>query len=374
MCGLRISFGSEDRRYGGAWVVIQHAVALIAVFGVGVAVMRAQTGAQASSKTDVMQQEPGTAMRAPLNLQTFAESAQFSSSADENTDATFNEAKVTPAVPNFAAMTQYGGGMGRSNRPRYGSAHTNADGSDKWMGYGGGGFGLPVGNTNNYLTLGYGFQAGGGRQFSKRFALPVEFDWNHFGFTQQNLNNQTTIYNAYIYDLDPSAGTNALSGLVGGGSHVWSFSIEPTYTFYAGHAFGAYVVGGVGFYHKTAAFTVPALAYCGGGYGGGYGYGYGGGYGYGYGGYGGVCEANATFDKYTSNAPGFDGGAGITYKFSDTSRFELYGELRYVFVDNSSKPGITLGNLNAITATTTNFYPANSMHTEYIPFNFGIRF
>jgi hypothetical protein len=372
MCGLRISFGCERQRFIGARVVMQHAVALITILGVGVAAMGAQTSAQASSRT-AMQQEPGTAMRAPLNLQISAKAAQASSSADENTDATFNEAKVTPAVPNFAAMMQYDGRSGRSNRPSYGSTYTNADGSDKWMGYGGAGFGVPVGNSRNYLTLGYGFQAGGGRQFSKHFALPVEFDFDHFGFTQQNVNNQTTIYNAYIYDLDPSAGTNALSGLVGGGSHLWSFSIEPTYTFYTGHSFGAYVVGGVGFYHKTAAFTLPVLAFCGGyGYGG-YGYGYGG-YGYGYGGYGGVCEANATFDKYTSNAPGFDGGAGITYKFSNTSKLELYGEVRYVFVDNSSKPGITVGNLNSIAADTTNFYPANSMHTEYMPIKFGIRF
>jgi hypothetical protein len=84
--------------------------------------------------------------------------------------------------------------------------------------------------------------------------------------------------------------------------------------------------------------------------------------------------ASATFDKYTSNAPGFNGGTGITYKFSDYSRIQLYGEIRYVFVANSSKPGITVNNLSAITATTTNFYPADSMHTEYMPIKFGIRF
>ncbi len=355
----------------------RHAVVLMSLMGAGVAVMGAQTSASTSGNAGVAL--AGSTVTAPktLDLHTTASEPRYSSSADEGAAGTFSEAKMTPAVPDFAAAMNAGGGQS-GRRPRYGSSGwTNADGSDKWMGYGGAGFGVPVGNTRNYLTLGYGFQVGAGRQFNKHFALPIEFDWDHFGFTQQNLNDQTKVYNTFIYDTDPTAGTSALSGLVGGGSHVWSFSLQPTYTFYTSHHLGAYVEGGVGFYHKTAAFTVPALAFCGGygGYGGyGYGgYGYGGGIGYGYG-YGGVCAASATFDKYTSNAPGFDGGAGITYKFSDDSKIELYGDIRYVYVMNSNKPGITVNNLNAITATTTNFYPANSMHTEYIPIKFGIRF
>lgn len=366
----------ERRWTGGASVVVRRAVALMTILGAGVAVMGAQTSSPATGQAGTTAQQPGTAVQTPLNLQLPASEAMVSSSADAGNDALVNEAKAEPGAPNFAGM-MHDGGRQNGRRPRYGSTFRNADGSDKWMAYGGGGFGLPVGNTNNYLSIGYGFQAGGGRQFSKHFALPVEFDWDHFGFTQQNLNNQTTIYDTYLTDFDPSAGTNALNGVLGGGSHVWSFTIDPTYTFYAGHSWGAYAVGGVGFYHKTAAFTVPAPAVCGGGYGyGGYGgYGYGGGIGIGVG-YGGFfpCIASATFDKYTSNAPGFNGGAGITYKFSDYSRIQLYGEIRYVFVANSAKPGITVDNLGAITKTTTNFYPANSMHTLYVPFKFGIRF
>lgn len=360
----------------GTQVGMQPAVALVIFLGVGVVMMGSQAIAQGLGKTDGLHQEPTAPIRTSLDPQAAVKAAQISSSAGETADNTFNDAKVTPTAPDFAAIRQQGSSTRRDMRSRYGGASSNADGSDKWMGYGGAGFGVPVGNTRNYLTMGYGFQAGGGRQFSRHFALPVEFDFDHFGFTQQNLNNQTTVYNTYLYDLDPSVGPDALSGLVGGGSHVWSFSIEPTYTFYTGHALGAYVVGGVGFYHKAAAFTVPTLALCGGyGYGyGGYGYGGYGGYGYGYGGSGGVCGASATFDKYTSNAPGFDGGAGITYKLSRTSRLELYGEVRYVFVDNSSKPGITVNNLNSISPSSTNLYPANSMHTEYMPIKFGVRF
>ena len=363
----------ERRWIGGASVVVRHAVAVMTILGAGVAVMGAQTSSPAAGQVGAGAQQSGAAAQTPLNLQLPVSESMVSSSASEGSDALVNEAKAEPGAPNFAAM-MHEGGRQNSRRPRYGSSYTNADGSDKWMGYGGGGFGLPVGNTNNYLSIGYGFQVGGGRQFSKHFALPVEFDWDHFGFTQQNLDNQTTIYNTFLADFAPSLGSNAVTGILGGGSHVWSFTIDPTYTFYTNHSWGAYVVGGVGFYHKTAAFTVPAPAICGGGYGyGGYGYG---GIGYGGIGYGGFfpCIASATFDKYTSNAPGFNGGAGITYKFSDYSSIQLYGELRYVFVANSAKPGITVNNLNAITATTTNFYPANSMHTEYIPFKFGIRF
>jgi hypothetical protein len=106
--------------------------------------------------------------------------------------------------------------------------------------------------------------------------------------------------------------------------------VQPIFNIKTGEGIGAYITGGVGFYHKVTNFTVPqeeeefdpffGLE---------------------------DFEVNATFDHYTSNAPGFDGGFGLTYKFSRFANERLYGEVRYVYVNN---------------------------HTSYIPVKFGIRF
>ena len=251
---------------------------------------------------------------------------------------------------NFVNAMQYGGRQSYG-RPRYRGGNTNSDGSAKWVFFGGGGVGVPTQDTSNYLTTGWGLQVGGGRQFNAHFSVPIQFDYDHFGFTQNTLNNQVTIYNSpYVF------GAGAISTL-GGSSHVWSFSLDPTYNFYSGEGMGAYVVGGVGFYHKTANFTIPATGtYCD----------------YYYGCY--QYQANETIDKYTSNAPGFSGGFGVTYKFSKFSNERLYAEARYVYVLNEAKAGFTVANLSSITATSTNLYPANSNRTSYFPIKVGIRF
>ncbi len=338
------TYDLERRRSGGISGIARRTVALMAVFGAGVAVMGAQTSSQQPSS---------------LNFQVSAMNASsaglFSSSATEDVGTPATEASVVPTTPNFAEMMQYGGGQRkRYGKPRYRGNNTNADGSSKWIFYGGAGLSQPLGNTWHYLTPSYAFQVGGGRQFSKKFAVPIQFDYNHFGMTAQTLNNQTTV-------LDAIFGAGAVDGLLYGNSHVWSFTVDPTYTFYTGDAWGAYAVAGVGFYHKTAQFTVPVTQQ-----GGGYGYGYG----YGY-------QSSQPIDKYTSNAPGFDAGFGLTYKFSRFANERFYVEARYVFVDNSYRPGVTVSSLKpgvTIPPTENNFFPANSNRTTYIPVTVGIRF
>jgi hypothetical protein len=276
--------------------------------------------------------------------------ALFSSSVAENAPSPTLDASLVQPL-NFANYMQYGGGQrARYGRPRYRGANTNADGSSKYTFFAGVGLSQPVGNTWHYLTPSYAFQAGFGRQFNKNFALPIEFDYDHFGFTGSTLANQTYIYN---YGVPTS---EQLSGL-DGTSHVWSFSIDPTYTFLQGEKWGAYGVAGVGFFHKTANFTIPATGeYCDLYYG---------------------CyayTANETIDKYTSNAPGVDGGLGLTYKFSRFSNERFYAEVRYVVVLDSQRKGITVATAASATAATTDYYPANSNRTTYFPIKFGVRF
>jgi len=245
-------------------------------------------------------------------------------------------------------------------RPVYADSSHNADGSSKYTFMAGVGLTVPVGGTHAYLTPSYAFQFGGGRNFNKKFALLAQFDWHNFGFQNSTLNDQEALYNLEIDAYNLANPSNPVSPLtqVGGTSHVWSFTLDPMYTYMDRDRFGGYVVGGVGFYHKTANFTTPGVGtYCDPYYG--------------------VCyeyQANQTIDKYTSNAAGFNGGFGFTYKASRFSDLKLYAEARYVYIDNSPRQGYTLTNQATTTYSGNNAFPLNSAKTSYIPITLGIRF
>jgi hypothetical protein len=49
-------------------------------------------------------------------------------------------------------------------------------------------------------------------------------------------------------------------------------------------------------------------------------------------------------------------------------------EARYVFMPNSQRTGVTSANVATSPLSATNFYPANSNRTTYIPVKFGLRF
>jgi hypothetical protein len=234
------------------------------------------------------------------------------------------------------------------SRPNYSDSRTNADGSEKYTIFVGGGFTLPVGGSHNYLSTSWDLQAGAGRNFNKTFGVNVQFDWANFGFQTATLNKQLAIYNA----LNAQAGFPLLTQL-GGTSHIWSFTIGPIANFYSSDTFGAYAVGGVGFYHKTANFTVPTIGvYCD---------------------FFGFCyqfQANQTIDKYTSNAFGVNAGFGLTYKFSRFAGERFYVEGRYVYTFNSARQ-FSLGDANG---NGFNVFPQNSAKTGFIPVTFGIRF
>jgi hypothetical protein len=302
-------------------------IALAVVALVGAGVMNAQNNLVATDAT--------------------ASSPAYSSSASEGT-----EALVVAPLPDFRKMmVGAGGGHAQNNgRPRYRADYTNSDDSFKFAVYGGAGATVPLGNTSKYLTPNFDVQAGVGYRFNRHFELPVEFDWDQFGFTQSALDNQIGIYDSLF-------GNHSVRYLLDGNSHIWSFSLQPTYTFYSRGTWGAYVKGGVGFYHKVANFTLPSARFecyyfCG------------------------IYEANYNLDHYTSNAPGYDGGIGITTRISPESHARFYAEARYVFIDNQQRFGVTNTptSLATVTDSTTNFYPANSNRTTYIPITVGVRF
>lgn len=276
---------------------------------------------------------------AQLDLPAFSSSSSSAPSADQTLVASVTDHLNLPNA-------QYG--RRRYGSPRYRGSNTNEDGSEKYVFFAGAGFGQPLGNTYHYLNPNYGFQVGVGRNFNKSFGTMLQFDYDKFGFNKRTISNQ-----AYIYSGDANAADNAIDG----STHVWSFTIDPTYTFKSSEGLGGYLVVGAGFYHKVADFTAPQEEEYFDPY-------------YGYV----AVDVQSNIDHYTSNSFGANGGFGLTYKFSRFSNERLYGEVRYVFVDNQQRRGFTVANLNQATVTSTNFYPANSNRTTYIPVKFGIRF
>jgi hypothetical protein len=233
----------------------------------------------------------------------------------------------------------------RYGRPNYSDSHTNPDGSAKYNFIVGGGFTLPAGGSHNYLAPSYNIQAAVARNFSKTFGVQAEFDWANFGFQTSTLNNQLGIYNGPFFEY----------GLpqIGGTTHIWSFTLNPIMNFYTSDTWGAYVIGGGGFYHKVATFTTPViLQECDFYYG---------------------CfnyQANQPIDSYVSNAFGVNGGVGLTYKASRFSSIRFYAEGRYVYTFNSPR-AFDYGDANF---NNVNVFPQNSAKTGYIPITFGVRF
>ncbi len=242
----------------------------------------------------------------------------------------------------------------RYGRPRYNDSSHNPDGSNKYTFVIGAGMTGPIGNTYRYLNTSYGIQVGGGRNFNKNFGVLLQFDYDRFGFNGRTLNNQQSLYNYGI-----NSGSQYYIPSLDGNTHDWSFTLNPIYTLNLQSAVGAYVVGGIGFFHKVANFTTPVNTYaC-----------------YYYGCY--PYTANEVIDHYSSNAPGFNGGVGLTFKPSRFAGERLFVEGRYNLTLNSQRDGITVSNINSTYASTytgSDYYPANSNRTTWLAFKAGIRF
>jgi len=230
----------------------------------------------------------------------------------------------------------------------------NADGSNKYAFQVGGGFTLPTGGTHNYLSTGYDIQAGFGRNFNKKFGVMIDFNWANFGMQTRTLDNLLAVYQDL--GVPDQTGNGSLISQVGGSTHVWSFALDPIYNIVQGDKSGAYVTGGVGFYHKAANIYTPGIGdYC-----------------TFYGCF--EVQANQTIDAYTSNSFGVNGGVGYTYKPSRFGNAKLYAEARYVYTGNSRRPYFDGTTGTQLTPTYFNVLPQNSAPTTFIPITFGIRF
>jgi hypothetical protein len=244
----------------------------------------------------------------------------------------------------------------RYGRPNFSDKTSNSDGSAKYEFLGGGGVSLPLGDTHVYQTPSWGLQAGGGRNFNRNFGVILQFDYDHFGLQAATLNNQTYIYNTLLGCTPTQVAAGICVTFLDGNNHVWSFTLNPTFTLAAPGRWNAYAVVGGGFYHKVTNFTQPTAEEQCSIYGCGY------------------FSVNANIYHYISNAAGVNGGFGLTCKLSNFSNLRFYVEARYVLVLNQQRNGVTTANVSTAPANATNTYPANSHRTTYIPLKLGIRF
>jgi hypothetical protein len=341
-------------------------LAVVALMTTGGFFLHAQTAETSSGSAvqSVSAQEPifhlqPIAMDGQTNPSDEAYSSSLSSSGLSEPDVPSTQVASNTENPfNFFNAMQYGGGRQRYGRPKYRGGNTNADGSPKYDFYVGGGFGTPLGQFD-YATTSWGFGGGGGRMFNAHFGVNAEFNYDYFGMTGSTLQNQQALYNYSItlYNLQNPGNPAPLIAGLDGNNHIWSLTLQPIYNIKSGEGIGAYVTGGGGYYHKVANFEVPAIGtYCDPFYG---------------------CysyTANQVIDHYTSNAFGINGGLGITYKFSRFSGQRLFAEVRYVYLFNSYRPGVTIDNVTPQNAGDPNFFPQNSQRTSYLPVKFGLRF
>jgi hypothetical protein len=340
-------------------------LAAVALMTTGGFLLHAQTtGTSTSSSVQaVVAEEPifhlQTATDAKTDDSGEAYSSSSSSSGLSDSDVPSTQVALNTASPFHFFNAQYGGGRQRYGKPKYRGGNTNADGSPKYDFFVGGGLGIPVGDQFNFASVSWGFGGGGGRMFNAHVGVNAEFNYDHFGLTGGALTDQQNLYNYSINLYNMQNPGNPAPPIVGldGNNHIWSLSLQPIYNIKNGEGMGVYVTGGGGFYHKVTNFQVPALGtYCDPFYG---------------------CfqyTANQTIDHYTSNAFGIDGGVGFTYKFSRFSNQRLFAEVRYVYLFNSFRPGVTIDNVNPGNVGEANFFPQNSQRTAYLPVKFGLRF
>jgi hypothetical protein len=315
--------------------IARRMLAFSAVLGMGIAVAHAQQAA-----APAVTATPTLNFQAPVNVP----AANFSSSATQNDAAAVNVADSKAPI-DFLSLANTQPPPRRSyGRPRYRGGNQNADGSDKYAFFIGGGLTIPEGSDSNYLRPNWGFQVGGGRNFNKSFGVMAQLDWDTFGLSGSTLDTYSEIF---------TGDTSANSG-IDGRTHIWSLTLNPTFNIGSGEGLGAYVVAGGGFYHKATNFFIQEpVTDCEFGF----------------------CEqflADETIQNYSSNSPGVNGGVGVTYKTSRFSNTRLYAEVRVVHTFNKFRQESTI-NQNG-TVTGWNFFPQNSLETTYFPVKVGIRF
>lgn len=176
----------------------------------------------------------------------------------------------------------------------FGVTLTEAQDYSKWLFNAGGGIGFPQGNITSFINYGGHFVVGGGYKFSRTFGVDSEFMWHNLPINSATKGRlQTSEAKARQY--------------------AWTFN--PILHAPFGSRFGAYAIGGIGWYHRSGETTSPGLGV--------------------------VCDpywswwlgctiglVNIVTGTSSSNSFGENFGGGLTVRLGD-SRVNVYTEIRF---------------------------------------------
>jgi hypothetical protein len=171
----------------------------------------------------------------------------------------------------------------------------------------GGGGSLTNGTTKLFVRGGGGVaSAGAARNFNKYFGLRIDFQWDNLPLRNTSLE---------------------LAQATGATSHVYTFTFEPVINIPVTKEWGAYVLLGPAYFHRTgrldSSSAEPGIGCdqffqwwgrC----------------------YNSILPLNGNFLSSSVNQPGYDFGVAITRKITDN--IEIYGEFRQL---HGSHAGIT---------------------------------
>jgi Outer membrane protein beta-barrel domain len=199
--------------------------------------------------------------------------------------------------------------------PGFNSSWRNADGSLKPVAELATGYNISAGASRKDQGAGWHYRIGGGYRLNRRLAALIEYNYDH------------------LHVPGSALGLIQGSGNVAA-THLWSFTLEPTFQYFSTQHLGGYLIGGGGFYRKVIVFETVSQ-----------------------------CSTNCGFapnnstGAFSNNAGGANLGAGFAWRVWDRSNAKLFTEARYVWVDNTKSPN-----------------PAVlPYHTGYFPITAGVR-
>jgi Outer membrane protein beta-barrel domain len=178
----------------------------------------------------------------------------------------------------------------------------------------GGGISFPQGDLGSFVNNGANFVVGGGVNFTRIIGVDSEFMWS---------------------DLPINSATKTLLGTPGASARQYSWTFNPILHFPLGHKVGAYVIGGIGWYHRSGETTTPGTGvFCDPYWSWWYGCS--------------IGTVNFVTGSRSANSFGENIGSGLTFRLGE-SHAKIYAEFRYHHAGY------------------------NRVATELIPLTFGIR-
>lgn len=195
----------------------------------------------------------------------------------------FEEAS-TMRIRLFLAVTVVVGVLGSAQAQEY----------SKWLFNVGGGVGFPQGDLSSFVNNGGNFVIGGGYNFRRNFGVDSEFMW---------------------HDLPINSATKERLQTPGASARQYAWTFNPIVHFPLGEKFGAYGIGGIGWYHRSGETTTPGAGV--------------------------ICDpywswwfgctigsVDIVTGRTSANAFGENIGGGLTYRLGE-SNCKIYAEVRY---------------------------------------------